>query len=236
MTERQLAFMPQIDTLHLARVMSVPAFHPEHKTFRPFPVFGFLIHHPDRPIVVDTGIGFGNEFIDTAYPHESTPLVEELHRCGVDERDVGLIINSHLHFDHCGQNAALGCPIAVQRAEVSAATAPLYTVLDWAAIPPARSRVIDGDMRVASGVTAMLTPGHTPGHQAVVIRGGGETVVIAAQCIFRGAAWALGPEASNAHDASWHRQAHESVARLRELRPSRVLLSHDDAVIDSGAT
>jgi len=210
MTERHLAVLPRIDTLHLARILSVPVFHPEHKTFRPFPVFGFLIHHPDGPIVVDTGIGSGNEFIDTAYPHESTPLVDELHRCGVDERDVRLIVNSHLHFDHCGQNAALDCPIAVQRAEISAAAAPLYTVPDWAAISPARSRVIDGDAHVAQGITAMLTPGHTPGHQAVVIRGGGETAVIAAQCIFRGAAWEHGPEATNLHDKSWHHQAHES--------------------------
>jgi N-acyl homoserine lactone hydrolase len=228
MTGKPLALMPQIDVLRLARVAGVPAFHPEHETFRPFPVFGFLIHHPDRAIVVDTGIGFGNAFIDAQYPHESMRLVDELNHCGVDERDVGLIINSHLHFDHCGQNASLACPICVQRAEVAASQAPLYTVPDWAAIPSARARVVDGDGEVAPGITVMLTPGHTPGHQAVVVRGADDVVVIAAQCVFRNSAWRSDPERTNLHEASWEPQARESIARLRALKPKRVLLSHDE--------
>lgn len=90
--------------LDLARVLSVPEFHPEHATFQPFPVHAFAIRHPDGVIVVDTGIGFGNEHIQLLYPHEARSLVAELNRSGIDERDVRLIVNSHLHFDHCGQN------------------------------------------------------------------------------------------------------------------------------------
>ena len=233
MSGGQLTTMPRIDVLPLAKVTAVPAFHPEHGSFRPFPVFGFLIRHPDRAIVVDTGIGFGNAFIDAHYPHEAVLLVDALNGVGVDERDVGLIVNSHLHFDHCGQNGALTCPICVQRAEIDASRAPQYTVPDWAAVPTARAKVIDGDAQVAPGVTVMLTPGHTPGHQAVVIRGGGEVVVIAAQCVFRRSAWRDGAEAANLHDASWQDQARASVERLRALKPARVFLSHDEAVIAS---
>ncbi len=128
-----LVSLPRIDVLSLARITAVPEFHPEHDTFSSFPVHGFVVHHPDGAIVVDTGIGVGNSVIDGLYPHESASLVEELHRCGVDERDVQLIVNSHLHFDHCGQNNALACPVMVQEAEVTAAHQPHYTVDEWAA-------------------------------------------------------------------------------------------------------
>ncbi len=224
-----LAKIPRVDILHLSRITAVPEFHPEHGTFAPFPVYGFVIHHPDGPIVVDTGIG-RHAGIDALYGHESVDLIAELHRFAVDERDVQLIVNSHLHFDHCGQNHSLDAPITVQRAELEAAQAPFYTVPEWAVVEPSRSRVIDGDVEVAPGITAMLTPGHTPGHQAIVITACNETVVIAAQCIFRATEWSTGVEANNLHDLTWRLAALESVGRLRALRPRRVFLSHDSTL------
>ncbi len=222
-----LVAMPRIDVLQLAQVIGVPAFHPEHDTFTPFPVHGFVIHHPDGAIVVDTGIGSGNSLIDGLYPHHSASLVDELNRCGVDERDVHLIINSHLHFDHCGQNHSLSCPIAVQQAELDAARQPHYTVDDWAVIPPQRLRALGGDAELCDGVKVLLTPGHTPGHQAIVINSADSVVLIAAQCIFRREAWHGETEIANLHDPEWHADASASVARLRALQPRRVLLSHD---------
>ena len=223
----ELVTMPRIDVLELARVDAVPEFHPEYHGFVPFPVHAFLIHHPDGAIVVDTGIGHGNDLIDSFYPHTSVPLLDELHRCGIDERDVQLIVNSHLHFDHCGQNHVLSCPVAVQHAELQAAREPLYTVPAWAALPADRERQLNGDTELCTGVQALLTPGHTPGHQALVIKAADEVVVIAAQCVYRRAAWHGEIEPSNLHDEAWRSAATESLARLRALNPRRVLLSHD---------
>lgn len=225
-----LAALPRIDVLELARVTGVPEFHPEYPAFAPFPVHGFVVHHPDGAIVVDTGIGHGNDLIDTLYPHHSVAIVDELNRCGVDERDVHLIVNSHLHFDHCGQNHSLTCPIAVQDAELQAARQPHYTIDEWAVIPANRARVLDGDTDVCDGVRVLLTPGHTPGHQAVVISSLDATLVIAAQCIFRRNAWHGEIEMANLHGHEWRDQAADSVARLRALKPDRVLLSHDVAI------
>lgn len=233
MVATKLALLPHIDVLALSRVVSLPESHPEHTTFEPFPVFGFLIHHPDGPIVVDTGIGFGNETIDALYGHESVDLIVEINRCGVDERDVACIINSHLHFDHCGQNHKLSVPIVVQQAEVDAAGEEFYTVPEWASIPAERSRVVVGDSDVAFGVSVLLTPGHTPGHQAVVVRSDDELILIAAECLFRSSSWtdlADGVEPKNLHNDSWHPVAAESIDRLRSLKPDRVLLSHDVAI------
>lgn len=225
-----LVDMPRIDVLQLARVNGLPEFHPEYQTFSPFPVHAFVIHHPDGAIVVDTGIGFGNEFIDALYPHDSVSIVDELHRCGIDERDVQLIVNSHLHFDHCGQNHELACPIAVQHAELEAARQPHYSVDEWATVPAPRARVLKGDTQLCDGVQVLWTPGHTPGHQAVVINSVEHTVLIAAQCIFRRDAWNLGVEDANLHGSEWREEAADSLERLRLLSPHRVLLSHDLAV------
>lgn len=217
----------RIDPLLLATVTTLPDWHPEHNRFTPFPVYGFLIHHPDGAIVVDTGIGFGNDMIDELYRPDSQPLVGLLHANGIDERDVALIVNSHLHFDHCGQNHAVSAKIAVQQAELDAATTPRYTVPEWARVPPERAHLLDGDADVAEGVRALHTPGHTPGHQSVLVESGEQRVIIAAQCIFRSAAWFDGPEPTNLHAPEWADDARASVERLRALRPTSVLLSHD---------
>lgn len=87
------------------------------------PVYGYLIDHPDGPIVVDTGVDYGNAFIDQTYQPARTSLVDALKACGVDVADVVAVVNSHLHFDHCGQNEALRARHShfyVQRAEIAA--------------------------------------------------------------------------------------------------------------------
>jgi len=87
----------------------------------------------------------------------------------------------------------------VQDAELEAARQPHYTIDDWAAIPGHRARLLDGDADLCDGVQVLLTPGHTPGHQAVVINSLDETLVIAAQCIFRREAWLGEIEVANLH-------------------------------------
>jgi glyoxylase-like metal-dependent hydrolase (beta-lactamase superfamily II) len=100
-----LGVMPEIDRLALAVVEAVPEFHPEHATFEPFPVHAWLVRHPDGPVLVDTGIGIGHPLIDTWYRPRVTPLADALAAIGVDGRDVAAVVLSHLHFDHCGQQA-----------------------------------------------------------------------------------------------------------------------------------
>ena len=222
----------RIDTLLLATVTEVPAWHPEHDRFEAFPVHAFLIHHPGGAIVVDTGIGFDNSLIEEMYKPDSHRLVDALHANGVDERDVAMVVNSHLHFDHCGQNHTVNAPIVVQQSELAAATAPHYTVPEWAVVPAHRALLLDGDAEIADGVRVIHTPGHTPGHQSVMIECGDARVLIAAQCIFRGSAWGnevegAGVETANLHAPEWAAAAQTSLERLRSMRPTSVLFSHD---------
>ncbi len=224
--------MPRIDRLLLATVTRVPEWHPEHETFRAFPVHAWVIHHPDGVILFDTGIGTGNDAIDGWYAPEVTELSDALGSVQVTVEDIAGLVLSHLHFDHCGQQRLLDAPVFVQSDEHLEAQQPGYTVEEWAAIPPERLRLMAGDAEVAEGVKVLATPGHTPGHQSVVVDSDEGRVVLAGQCAFRAVEVRTGePQETNLHDPSWREAARDSLARIRELRPSIVQLSHDDEVV-----
>ena len=223
-----LRALPRIDRLHLAE-LALPDWHPR-ATDGVGLVFGYVVHHRDGAVVVDTGVGRGSALIDELYRPSVHDLVARLAEVGVDERDVAAVVCSHLHFDHCGQNAALRAPVHVQAAERAAAAAPHYTVPEWAALPEERWRVVEGDVDLADGVRLVATPGHTPGHQSVVISGGDEVVVLAGQCAYTAGEFSAGTVAvDDVHDPSWHAPALDSLARLRSLRPTRVVFAHDAA-------
>ena len=103
-----LSTLPQIDRLVLATVTTVPEWHPQHDTFEPFPVHAWLIRHPDGAILVDTGVGVGNQVIDEWYHPRCTSLLDALAGVGVAPSDISAVVMSHLHFDHCGQPGGAG--------------------------------------------------------------------------------------------------------------------------------
>lgn len=227
-----LTVTPRVDRLLLAIVEGVPEWHPEHATFQQFPVYAWLIRHPDGPLLMDTGIGIGHTLIDEWYDLRITIVGDALGAVGVDVTEVVGVILSHLHFDHCGQHAAFDCPVYVQASELEAAQADGYTVPEWAAIPNDRLRVVDGDAEIAEGVRVLATPGHTPGHQSVLLEAGRQRVVLAAQCAFSAAELRSGvPATSNLHDKTWEGPARESLRRIRSLSPVACHLSHDSDTV-----
>lgn len=224
--------MPTIERLTLAQVTAVPDWHPTHARFEPFPVHAWVVRHPDGVILVDTGIAEGNDAIDGWYRPEVLALGDALASVHLDAGDITAVVLSHLHFDHCGQQRSLAAPVFVQASEHREAQRPGYTVAEWSAIPGDRLRLVDGDEQLAEGVHLIATPGHTPGHQAVLVEAGESRVVIAAQCAFRSAELRTGElDEGNLHDASWRDAARESLARLRRLGPATVHLSHDVDIV-----
>jgi len=201
--------------LHLADV-TYPDSHP--LAGKDGPVLAFAIRHPDGTILVDTGIGEGNAWVDENYRPRVRDAREALAAAKLDPDAVRAIVNSHLHFDHCGQNRAFaGLPIYVQRAELDLAREG-YTVIEWVDFPGARYDAIDGDREVVEGVSILATPGHTPGHQSVTVRTGDGLVLIVGQAAQDARSFATGP-------------ADASVQRLRELNADRIHFSHDRAVL-----
>ena len=215
--------MIDVHRLHLTDVSPAPDLPWTRPTF---PVFAYLVRHPTGPILIDTGVGVGNALIDELYSPVHHDLDEALGRHDLRATDIATVITSHLHFDHCGQNSRFpGARIVVQRAEVDSATAPYYTVPDWAFPPGLDLTVIEGDHHVAAGVRVVATPGHTPGHQSVVVDGGaGARTVVCCQ-----AAWDVSSfDAATLGDDGWDEAAGAaSLEKLHALDPDRVLLSHD---------
>jgi len=223
---------PSVEVLELGEV-ELPDWHPRVADVSAL-IRAFVVRHPDGVILFDTGVGHGHPVIDDLYHHPTiTSIIVALNGVGIDERDVAAIVNSHLHFDHCGQNHALpSVPVFVQSAELVAAKAPHYTIAEWATIEPGRRRVIDGDEVIAPGVTILSTPGHTPGHQSLLVhRTDGESQLIAGQCCYTCAEFeASRIESDNIHDETYRPAAIESLEHLRRLDATTVHFSHDRVI------
>jgi len=220
-----------IDVLSLGTV-KLPPDHPRAGE-RDCPVQAFLVRHPDGPFLVDSGVADDHELINDLYRPTVVPVVDALNGAGIDERDLVGIVNTHLHFDHCGQNRSLSSvPVHVQAAELEASTEPLFTIPEWAHIHAKRRRVVHGDEEIATGVHLVLTPGHTPGHQSVLIEAAdGERRLIVGQCCYSCGEFRTGDVlAADMHDESFIRAGAESLERLRALGPSRAHFSHDRTV------
>ena len=214
MPQPALRSLPAVHPLHLADVI-YPEGHPRHGANGP--VFAFLVDHPDGPVLVDTGIGPPHKLIDRLYQPVRYPLGEALAGVGLAVADVRLIVNTHLHFDHCGGNQFLPeRPILVQRRERESASSPGYTLPDWVEFPGANYHLLDGDSELLPGLRVVATR-HTPGHQSVVLDTDDGAVVIAGQAAETAAEFEADRE-----DAS--------IQKLKSLQPVRVFFSHDHAV------
>src|ERR1700745_3693093 len=132
-------------------------------TVQGFPVFVHTIDHADGLVLVDTGMIDSTPEADEEWqpvPHpENVP------------RDVVCVINTHLHFDHCGGNRLFaGVPIHVQRRELAdARTEDDYTVREWVDFPGATYVEHDGEAEILPGVRLVPAPGHSRGHQIVLV-------------------------------------------------------------------
>jgi N-acyl homoserine lactone hydrolase len=126
-----------------------------------------LVHtvdHPDGLILVDTGM------IDSAPELEDMePTPHPLPDALVSR--VAVVVNTHLHFDHCGGNRLFpGIPIHVQRRELEdARTQDDYTIREWVDFAGATYVEHDGEAEILPGVRLVPAPGHTAGHQIVVV-------------------------------------------------------------------
>jgi N-acyl homoserine lactone hydrolase len=69
-------------------------------------LLGYLIDHPDGLVLFDTGLGFADAETEAHYRPQRRSLDDALHGAGATADHVQVIVNCHLHFDHCGGNPA----------------------------------------------------------------------------------------------------------------------------------
>jgi glyoxylase-like metal-dependent hydrolase (beta-lactamase superfamily II) len=147
----------------------------------------------DKAILIETGVGEKSMRKD-ATPLEEGDLLSELKAGFVEPEDVDIVINTHLHGDHCGWNTRYvdgnlvptfaNADYLVQRREWEVATQPnertRATYLAENLTPVAdsgRLRLLDGETRVTDEITVIPTPGHSEGHASVVLVSGGEMAI-----------------------------------------------------------
>ena len=127
-----------------------------------WPVFVWTIDHRAGRVLVDTGMIDVRPEVDDMSP---TPHPENI------PRDIACVINTHLHFDHCGGNRLFpGVPIHVQARELAdARTLDDYTIRRWVDFDGATYVEHEGEVALLPGIRLLPAPGHTDGHQVVVV-------------------------------------------------------------------
>ena len=187
------------------------------------PVFAWLV---DGRVLVDTGMIDSTPELDEAWGVRLLPW-PELDGVGSTEPTesagggsagagagirVQTVVNTHLHFDHCGGNRRFaGLPIYVQRRELEAVSEPDYLV-EWVRFDGADYHELDGDADLGDGISVLFTPGHSPGHQCVVVETDEGPVVLGGDVTY-----SMG---------ELIRGGQENFDRIHALEPRRVYLAH----------
>jgi N-acyl homoserine lactone hydrolase len=149
------------------------------------PIPAYLVQTDDgKNIVIDTGMHRGHiedpeytwrgqEISQILLPvmRREDYLVRRLADLDLAVEDVTHVINTHLHFDHAGCNALFKqVPIYVQREHYNAAKDnPIFPNQYWN-LPELHYELIDGEPELFPGIHMILTPGHAPYHQSVLLR------------------------------------------------------------------
>ena len=216
--------------LHLSDV-SFPVGHPLAGSDGPS--YGFAVRGAAGVVLFDTGVGDGHDWINAHYRPRNRDLATVLRGHGISSRDILFGANSHLHFDHCGQNALLGnVPVYAQAVEYVATRGPAYTVREWVDFPGARYHLLDGETAIAPGLRLVPTPGHTPGHQSLVVETERGLAVLAGQAVYSAAEFEQIRRTGRleGNDPPPDPEAYRASAqRLLALHPHTVYFSHDGA-------
>ena len=167
-----------------------------------------LVEHESGLVLIDTGAGNKeNEKFHEIYGVENagaaggTALEDGLRALGFAPDDIGLVIDTHLHFDHAGGNTRRDAEgrivptfararYVVQRGEYAYAThtnertAGSYFAHNFVPIHEAGLfDFVEGEREIVSGIRVVPTPGHTPHHQSVLLDGGGERAFFLADLV-----------------------------------------------------
>ena len=170
-----------------------------------------LVETRDALVFIDNGAGnkqdskfvdiYGLDNMSSDPARWPTRLEEALAAAGFEPDDVDVMIDTHLHFDHAGGNTVRNAEGDVRLSFPRARYYVQRGEWHWAHIrneriqasylPPNfepvlaadRFEFLEGDVDITPGISAVRTPGHTPHHQSIVVRSGGQTACFLADVI-----------------------------------------------------
>jgi len=197
-------------------------------------LLGYFVEHAGGVLLFDTGMGSRPD-VDAHYRPTRTDLHEALREAGYRLDEISEVANCHLHFDHCGGNPLLtGRPFFAQTNELEVArNAKDYTIPELVDPAGTRWQELDGETEVRPGITLIPTPGHTDGHQSLVVRGSDGVVIVAGQSHDSAHGFAADALALRAHHDGVEEPLPVSPAWMEVLLamdPSCVVFAHDHSV------
>jgi N-acyl homoserine lactone hydrolase len=174
-----------------------------------WPVYVHVIDHPDARVLVDTGMTELHPAVA-----DMDPRIFPLNEQDFDVAGIDIVVNTHLHFDHCGGNHLFaGKPFYVQRRELDDAREEGYTIRDWVEAAGVQYQPVDGQLELLPGLRLVPAPGHSDGMQVVVVETGGRPVIVGGDVAVQ--------------FAELDEPTSEGQLRVRGLDPELVWLTHE---------
>lgn len=166
-------------------------------TYLEIPIWSVAIWNDEHKIIVDTGYHDDKWVVE--YCNLPSVMKEEekiqniiKDKLGWSVDDVDIVINTHLHYDHCGNNNLFkNAKFYVSRTEWDFANNPLPSqrgiyyepLFDYRAVQYFDWNFIDGEAEILPGIMAFPTPGHTPGHMSLIVKTEEGVVCVAGDCV-----------------------------------------------------
>jgi 4-pyridoxolactonase len=208
-----------------------------------FPVFSLLIEHKEGNILFDTG--FDKNLVEKYLPFEEPlqdkeqTLPAQLKKAGFELKDIHYVINSHLHFDHCGGNKLIpDATFIVHKEELRHAYVPepfgkLGYFREDFDFDGVKYDLIEGDLEIFKGVHLVYTPGHTVGHYSIYLELQEDPFIYTADASF-------GPEnIEKKHPMGLHLDPIAMLASMHKIKylsknkGAQILFSHDPSLYSS---
>ena len=162
-----------------------------------FPVYSVLVQHAEGNFLIDTGYDY--DHVQRVLPFEKPQQTGQqtipgaLKHLGLEPKDIGVVFNSHFHFDHVGGNKffphakkvchkdeiaqsakpqpfeVLGYSDMTFSAEAAEARGMSDQLTDGQTTENTKFEVVEGDVDLAKGVRMLFTPGHAIGHYSLFV-------------------------------------------------------------------
>lgn len=167
-------------------------FMPDDQNRVPMSLVNLVIHSEGKTILVDTGLGSKLSPKEVQFWGLERPgggLVHELACLGLTPEDIDIVVNTHLHSDHCGGNT-------IREGDQVGATFPNATYMvqrmEWAdfanhdvrtqgtylddnftpLLKTGKAQLLHSTTRLTKHIQCVVTPGHTRGHQSILLQSG----------------------------------------------------------------